>query len=59
LIVWRVVVGVRHPMIVQIGCEIVDMYSLWVCLTLSSAHGREGDRDTVAADAWYKGGGAS
>jgi len=37
-----------HAMIVQVCCEIVDMYNLPI------SHGREGD-----GDAWHEGGGGS
>ena len=52
-------VGVRHTLhtvIVKIGCEIIDMNSLGMCLSLTSTHGRKWDGDAVTTDARYKGG---
>jgi len=51
MIVQWIVMGAGHTlhsMIVQVCCEIVDMYHLPIC------HGGEGDGDT-----WHKGGGRS
>ena len=41
-----------HSMVVQIGCEIIDMYGLRVGWYLPVPHGGQGD-----GDAWHEGGG--
>jgi len=61
LIVHRVVMGARnplHPMIVEVGSKVVDMYRLWVSRPLPIAYSWQRDGNAVAAQPGHECGGA-